>query len=431
MGYRSAMLVAAAVAAVSLQAATVGAQETPPPPPPPRPAPAPRPPTPAPAPRAPMAISIQGVTSMNRAVIGATLGAAAAGDSAGVLVERVTEGGPAAKAGIVSGDRIVAVNGQDIRLTRAESADPAQHGLASRRLRRAIGELDSGDELRLRVRGTGGERNVTLNVVSASELTQATARTMPAMDRTASVWGSDRPAIGLSTQATGTPRDTLGVFVASVVADGPAERAGIHEGDRIVSVGGTDLRVRPVDMSDRYVAQLKATALTNAIRESTIGEPLEIRVWRAGQVRTVMVTPEASSAVRGSALFEGVMPYSNFESIRAFPGFRVDSAGSGFTIFRGSMNDVELQGRLEALREQLEEVRSRATEVRIRTGDVQRSAVEARLQAQEAVRQAREAGIRARLEAGAVQREAREAQDRLRQELLRRELVERALGRLV
>jgi len=44
--------------------------------------------------------------------------------------------------------------------------------------------------------------------------------------------------LGLSTGASTSARDTLGVLVSSVAPNGPAERAGIQEGDRIASVNG-------------------------------------------------------------------------------------------------------------------------------------------------------------------------------------------------
>ena len=46
-----------------------------------------------------------------------------------------------------------------------------------------------------------------------------------------------RAAIGLQLRATGTRRDTLGVFVDAVTPKGPAEAAGIIEGDRIAAIG--------------------------------------------------------------------------------------------------------------------------------------------------------------------------------------------------
>src|SRR5690606_33370132 len=99
-------------------------------------------------------------TVARRAVIGVTLAGGSEADTAGVRIEEVTEGGPADRAGLRAGDRIVAVNGQDIRLTRSEAADEAQRSLATRRISRAIGELSPGDEVTLRVRRDGNERDV-------------------------------------------------------------------------------------------------------------------------------------------------------------------------------------------------------------------------------------------------------------------------------
>ena len=50
-----------------------------------------------------------------------------------------------------------------------------------------------------------------------------------------------RPAIGVQLGATGSVRDSIGVFVSRVTPNGPAEKAGIVEGDRIVSINGVDL----------------------------------------------------------------------------------------------------------------------------------------------------------------------------------------------
>jgi len=67
-----------------------------------------------------------------------------------------------------------------------------------------------------------------------------------------------RAALGLQLSPTGTARDTLGVFVSSVTPKGPAENAGIIEGDRIVSVtaggsapAGAQQRARRAAACDR------------------------------------------------------------------------------------------------------------------------------------------------------------------------------------
>ena len=65
-----------------------------------------------------------------------------------------------------------------------------------------------------------------------------------------------RAVLGLQLSPTGTARDTLGVFISSVTPKGPAENAGIIEGERVVSINGVDLRVAPGDVEDGYASGL-------------------------------------------------------------------------------------------------------------------------------------------------------------------------------
>src|SRR5689334_24279231 len=53
--------------------------------------------------------------------------------------------------------------------------------------------------------------------------------------------------IGITTSASSSMRDTLGLLVSAVTTGGPAERAGIEEGSRIASINGVSLRVSPND----------------------------------------------------------------------------------------------------------------------------------------------------------------------------------------
>ncbi len=268
-------------------------------------------------------------TSGNRAVIGVLLSDGGAADTLGVRVEEVTPESPAAGAGIRAGDRIVAVNGRDVRLSASEARDPAQQGLAVRRVTREIGDVKSGAAVTLRVRSGDADRTVTMRAVPAETLTAQGRR--DSAEPMLRIAGADSAAaIGLSAQATGTLRDTLGTFVASVVPGGPAERAGIYEGDRIVAVGGVDLRVRRADADDPYVARLKADQLTRAIREASIGQPLTVRVWRGGQERTIQVTPAPSVEVYAGQSM-GNAPFS-FDIDGS--GIRIRAGGDGTSLRR-------------------------------------------------------------------------------------------------
>ncbi len=99
-----------------------------------------------------------------------------------------------------------------------------------------------------------------------------------------------RAAIGVQLSPTGTVRDTLGVFVSRVTPKGPAENAGIIEGDRIVSINGVDLRVNAADAGDSYAAQLPSRRLNREVAKLSPGNVASVRVYSGGRVRDVQVT---------------------------------------------------------------------------------------------------------------------------------------------
>ena len=91
-------------------------------------------------------------------------------DTLGLLVESVTSGGPAEKAGIEEGDRLVSVNGVNLRLSAADAGEPDMDGVANRRLIRELEKLKAGDEVELRVYRDGNTRTVRVKTVAADEL---------------------------------------------------------------------------------------------------------------------------------------------------------------------------------------------------------------------------------------------------------------------
>lgn len=113
-----------------------------------------------------------------------------------------------------------------------------------------------------------------------------------------------RAAIGLQLSTTGTTRDTLGVFVGSVTPKGPAENAGIIEGDRIVSINGVDLRVSQRDLEDSYASGLPAHRLQREVAKLTPGARVNLRVYSGGRVRDVQVTAgRASDLMRSRGIY--------------------------------------------------------------------------------------------------------------------------------
>lgn len=106
-----------------------------------------------------------------------------------------------------------------------------------------------------------------------------------------------RAALGLELRTTGTRRDTLGVFVEAVTPKGPAETAGIIEGDRIAAINGVDLRTAAADVEDSYTNGLAAHRLTREVQKLTPGSRVTLRIWSGGRFRDVQVTAGKASEV--------------------------------------------------------------------------------------------------------------------------------------
>ena len=112
-----------------------------------------------------------------------------------------------------------------------------------------------------------------------------------------------RAALGLQISTTGTRRDTIGVFVSSVTPKGPAENAGVIEGDRIVSINGVDLRVSSADAEDSYASSLATRRLQREVAKLAPGARVNLRVWSGGRVRDVQVTAGRASDLMRTRAF--------------------------------------------------------------------------------------------------------------------------------
>ncbi|HMG70609.1 MAG TPA: PDZ domain-containing protein [Gemmatimonadaceae bacterium] len=108
-----------------------------------------------------------------------------------------------------------------------------------------------------------------------------------------------RAALGVELRTTGTKRDTLGVFVEAVTPKGPAEAAGIIEGDRIASINGVDLRTSAGDTDDSYANGLAAHRLSREVQRLAPGGKVNLRVYSGGRFRDVQVTAGKASEVMG------------------------------------------------------------------------------------------------------------------------------------
>lgn len=172
------------------------------------------------------------IRSSDSPMIGVTtVGASDRADTLGLRIESVEKGSPAEKAGLKPGDRLQSVNGLNLRADRADAGQDDYAGVLNRRLQREVQRTKTGESIELRVLSGGATKTVRVTPVKGSEFLEAEEGGM--LWRTES---GDRAVLGITITSTGTSRDTLGIFVQAVTKDGPAEKAGIFEGDRIAAI---------------------------------------------------------------------------------------------------------------------------------------------------------------------------------------------------
>jgi S1-C subfamily serine protease len=99
---------------------------------------------------------------------------------------------------------------------------------------------------------------------------------------------ADRAVIGVTT-SSGSARDTIGVLVSSVTPGGPAEKAGLEEGNRIASINGVNLKLSPADVGDWEMSSVMSRRLTRELGKVKAGSDVELRVYGSGQTRVVKV----------------------------------------------------------------------------------------------------------------------------------------------
>ncbi|MGY3453512.1 Do family serine endopeptidase [Bradyrhizobium sp. USDA 4353] len=144
----------------------------------------------------------------------------------GALVAEPQANGPAAKAGIVSGDVITAVNGEPVK--------------DARELARTIGGIAPGAAVKLNVLSKGQEKTINLTLGKLPNTVEAKADTGGDNDNANPTRGADVPRLGMTvapaSSVAGAGKD--GVIVTQVDPKSAAADRGFKEGDVILEVAG-------------------------------------------------------------------------------------------------------------------------------------------------------------------------------------------------
>lgn len=136
----------------------------------------------------------------------------------------------------------------------------------------------------------------------------------------------NRAVIGVSTTATGTVRDTLGLMITSITKNSPAERAGLEEGNRIAAINGVSLRASAADIEDAEMSGALSRRLTRELSKAKPGDEVELRVYREGRTQAIRVkTVDADSLFRRREVVRTTR--AEMENRPAL-GFSIGSTGS-------------------------------------------------------------------------------------------------------
>jgi serine protease Do len=165
----------------------------------------------------------------------------------GAIVDEPQAGSPAAKAGIVAGDVITAVDGNEIKDSRA--------------LARKIASIPPGSSVKLVIMHNGSEKTVSLTLGQLPNERQAQAG---GAERGMSESGTPRLGLTLA-PASETGAGDRGVAITAVDPNGPAAEHGVQTGDVILDVAGTAVS-SPADVRKELAGLRKAGKHTVLMR---------------------------------------------------------------------------------------------------------------------------------------------------------------------
>ena len=199
-------------------------------------------------------------------------------EEAGVEITSVMRESPAEKAGLKSGDVVVAYNGQKVE--------------GMEQFSRLVRETPAGREVKLEIVRSGAPQTIAVRIenraltrIFPGDGVHFNAPNIPMPDIPRVFAGLHSPMLGIEAEslegqlAQYFGAQDGGVLVRSVLKDSPAEKAGLKAGDVILRVD--DIRVNSVaDIS----ARLRATS----------GKAVQLALMRERKEMTIPVTPETA-----------------------------------------------------------------------------------------------------------------------------------------
>jgi serine protease Do len=219
-------------------------------------------------------------------------------EAKGFLVIGVNEGSPADKAGIRGGDKVTNINGREIRLggdivLKIDNQDV-------RKIEDLLTHLERhkqvGDTVQLTIIRDAKPQTVNITLTARPDNSQLQQQLQPQTEE-------PRPSIGISgtnvtpaiakamnlTQATG-------FLVVDILAEGPADKAGIKGGYVIARINGTDIELGGdviLRIDNKTVNSIDG--ILSYLDTKKVGETVQLTIKRDGKVENVSVQLGPSS----------------------------------------------------------------------------------------------------------------------------------------
>ena len=223
-------------------------------------------------------------------------------DAKGFLVIGINEGSPADKAGIRGGDKVTNINGREIRL--GGDIVLKIDNQEVRKIEDILTYLERnkrvGDTTQLTVLRDGKPQTINITLTARPGSSQLKPETQ--------VEEEQRPSLGISgTNVTFAIAKAMnlteatGFLVVDIIAEGPADKAGIRGGYVIANINGTEIELggdvilridnRTVNTIDDILSYLDT---------KKVGDIVQLTILRDGKAESVSVQLGPSSAAAGS-----------------------------------------------------------------------------------------------------------------------------------
>jgi len=149
--------------------------------------------------------------------------------------------------------------------------------------------------------------------------------------------------LGMSVSVSGSERDTLGLLISNITRGGPADEAGVDEGNRLAAINGVSLRVDRESIGQREAGDGVFRRLSRELAELRSGDDVTLRVFGGGRFRSVTLHPVVPDAPRSSTRAAAAPPPV------AVPARAADDEGDPASIATVADGIAALQAQLRKL----------------------------------------------------------------------------------